>query len=34
MPQQLFKIAMQAAIGGPVIARESIRALSKDVTAK
>ncbi len=34
IPKQLFKIAIQAAIGGRVVARETIGALSKDVTAK
>ncbi len=34
LPRQMFKIAIQATVGGHVVARESLGALRKDVTAK
>ena len=34
IPRQLFKIAIQAAIGGKIVARETVAAMRKDVTAK
>ena len=34
LPRQMFKVALQASVGGQIIARETISAMRKDVTAK
>ena len=34
LPKQLFKVSIQASIGSRVVARETISAMRKDVTAK
>jgi len=34
IPKQLYQVAIQAAVGGKIVARESVSAMRKDVTAK
>jgi GTP-binding protein LepA len=34
IPPQMFKVAIQAAVGGKIIARDNVREMRKDVTAK
>jgi len=34
VPTQMYEVAIQAAIGGKIVARETVRAMRKDVTAK
>ena len=34
IPPHMFKIAVQAALGGQIVARDNVRAMRKDVTAK
>ena len=34
IPRQMYDVAIQAAIGGQIVARSTVKALRKDVTAK
>jgi GTP-binding protein LepA len=34
VPRQMYEVAIQAAIGGKIVARETVKAMRKDVTAK
>ena len=34
IPRQMYDVAIQAAIGGKILARETVKAFRKDVTAK
>jgi GTP-binding protein LepA len=34
VPRQMYEVAIQAAVGGKIMARETVRAMRKDVTAK